>query len=174
MERQDSWNGRRGETKGQEKLEEGRDERKRNCGGTNRHHLYGGATIDYFRARLFGCRLGLPCKNPLGRWICPHYQAVRMWTVCMINCLKLASNHADTGPLEPLMCRSQGRVPWGEWVNSTTDCNLKTTGSKQIRHYNILKTTDSTQVAITSHHPSLATSFILYSISTMECKKKIK
>jgi hypothetical protein len=111
-------------------------------------------------------RLGLPSKNPsLGNESVPALSSCRMWTVCMINCLRYASYHADTRPLEPLMCRSQVRVPWGEWVSSTTDCNMKTTGSKQIRHYNVLKTTDSIQVAVTSHHPPLATSFIIYSIS---------
>jgi hypothetical protein len=29
------------------------------------------------------------------------------------------------------MGKSQVRVPWGEWVNSTADFDLKTTGSKQ-------------------------------------------
>jgi hypothetical protein len=65
-----------------------------------------------------------------------------------------ALNYADIWPQEPLMCRLQVRVPWGEWVSSATDRNLETTGlMKQIRHYNVRKTTDSTQVAIGSHHP---------------------
>jgi hypothetical protein len=72
-------------------------------------------------------------KNPpLGSESVIALSSCRMWTVCMINCLRYASYHADTGPLEPMMCRSQVRVPWEKWVNSTTDCNLKTTGSKQI------------------------------------------
>jgi hypothetical protein len=90
-----------------------------------------GTEVYYCRARLFGSRLGLPCKIlPWAVNLCP-LSSCRMWTVCMINCLRYASYHADTGPLEPLMCRSQVRVPWGEWVNSTTDFDLKTTGSKQ-------------------------------------------
>ncbi len=40
---------------------------------------------------------------------------------------------------------------------------MKTTGSKQIRHYNVLKTTDSTQAAIM--FKLSPPSFIIYSIS---------
>jgi hypothetical protein len=85
----------------------------------------------YCRAWLFGSRLGLPCKNSsLGNESVPALASCGMWTICMINCLRYTRYHADTGSLEPLMCRLQVRVPWGEWVNSATDCNLKTTGSK--------------------------------------------
>jgi hypothetical protein len=35
------------------------------------------------------------------------------------------------GPHKHLKVRAQVRVPWGEWVNSTNDFDLKTTGSKQ-------------------------------------------
>jgi hypothetical protein len=130
-----------------------------------RLHWYGGVTV-LLPGKVFRSRFGLPCKNlSLVSESVTALSSCRMWTVCMINWLRYVSYHADTEPLGSLMCRLQVRVPWGEWVNSTTDCNLKTTGFTQIRHYNVLQTTDSKQVSITSHHPPLASSFIIYSIS---------
>ncbi len=84
----------------------------RMCNGTNAWPCY----LEVLR---------LPCKNPpLGsdEWTCaavPALSSSRMWTVWWLpNCLRYAIYHADTGPPEPLMCRSQVRVPWGDWVNS--------------------------------------------------------
>ncbi len=67
------------------------------------------------------------------------------------------------------MRRLQGASPMGEWVNFTADCNLNTIESKQIRQYNVLKTTDSTQVSITSNHPPPrppAASYTVYPFET--------
>jgi hypothetical protein len=57
----------------------------------------------YCRARLFGSRLGLPCKNSsLGSESVPALSSCRMWTGCMINsfnCLRYSSYQAIWSPL---------------------------------------------------------------------------
>jgi hypothetical protein len=114
----------------------------------------------------------LPCKNPpLGSESVPALSSCRMWTVCMINCLRYASYHADTGPLEPLMCRSQVRDPWGEWVNCSTDFNLKPPDPSKFA-INVMKTTGSTQIVLSSHRPA-ALSYISISNHVMYERAKI-
>ncbi len=74
----------------------------------------------------FGSRLGLPCKNPpFGSESVPALSSCRMWTVCMINCLRYASYHTDTGPLEPLMWGVQVRAQCGERLIPLLTLTLK-------------------------------------------------
>jgi hypothetical protein len=81
-------------------------------------------------------------------WVAPNLLTFVGFLCCVGHFLLLTifdySYTAGTAPPEIRYGRLQVRAPWGEWV--TTDCNLKTTGSKQICHYHVLKTTNSTQV----------------------------
>ncbi len=107
----------------------------------------------YCRARLFRSRAGLPCENPpLGSESVPALSSCRMWTVCMNNCLRYASYHADT-ELEPLMCRSQVRARGGHGSILLLTLTLRPQNPSKNHHYNAEKTTGSTQVSSTSHHP---------------------
>jgi hypothetical protein len=107
----------------------------------------------YFRARLLGSRLGLPCKNPpLGSESVPAPSSCMMWTVCMVTvtALDTGNYHANTGPLGPLMCSLQVRVPWG----SCSILLLTLTLKHQFQ---------STKLAITSRPKKSSTiSFVIY------------
>ncbi len=76
------------------------------------------------------------------------------------------------GQLEPLMGRSQVRVPWREWVNPTTDFDLKTTGSKQKSPLRQKNHRFHAINSSTSHHP-LALSYVAISSHVMLEKDKI-
>ena len=48
-----------------------------------------------------------------------------MWKVCMINCLRYTSYHADTGRLEPLSWGVHVRAHWGKNYYSSTDIDIR-------------------------------------------------
>ncbi len=102
-----------------------------------------GATLFYCWAKLLESRFELACENSpwaVNLWQ-QHYQTVgcgRSGWLC--NCLRYAACLPFRySAIEPLMCRAQLRVPWGRIVNSTTDCNIKTTGSTQKRHFTVIQ-----------------------------------